>query len=125
METKQELVEEAKALGLTGYSRMNKKTLRERIANAESGVSRGLSLVRKVVADSIRDEFPAGTVVRWQRSEVYTYAALKVDNGKWYTTAASFNTYVGQILDFEDLLGEITSPETSEVAVATAWETLD
>lgn len=125
MDTKQELVEKAKALGLAGYSRMNKKTLRDKIARAETGTARGLEIVRKAVAESVRDEFPSGTVIRWQRSGRYTYAALKVDNGKWYTTSASFNTYVPQILDFDDLLDVITESEASEVSVATAWETLD
>lgn len=124
MDTKQDLIERAKGLGVAGYSRMNKKTLREKVAQAETATTKGLEVVREVVATATKDVFPTGAVIRWQAG-IYTYAALKAGNGQWYTTAASFNSFVPQILSFEDLMDVITRSEVEEVAVATAWETLD
>lgn len=125
METKKDLIEKAKVLGVVGYSRMKRSVLAAKIAEAEIGVDKGIETVRKIVAETVRDEFPDGTVIRWQASGRYTYAAVKAGNGSWYTTAASFNSYVNQILDFEGLMDVITRSEVTEVAVATEWETLD
>lgn len=124
MDTKQDLVEKAKALGVAGYSRMNKKTLREKVADAATATSRGLEVVREVVATATKDVFPTGAIIRWQTG-IYSYAAIKASNGSWYTTAASFNSFVPQIVSFEDLMEIITRSEVDEVAIATAWETLD
>lgn len=123
MNSKQDLIERAKSLGVAGYSRMNKKALRENISQAETGSAKGLEIVREVVATATKDVFPVGAVIRWQARQ-YTYAALKAGNGQWYTTSASFNTFVPQILDFDDLMDVITRAEVEEVAVATAWETI-
>lgn len=124
MDTKQDLIETAKAYGVVGYSTMDKKTLREQIAKAETGLDKGIDVILKIIAETNRDEFPTGTVIRWQRSGQYTYAALKISDGRWYTTSASFNTYVPQILGFDLLMDVLSESETSEVAVATEWETL-
>lgn len=69
-----------------------------------------------------RDTFDVGTVIRWKASGRFDYAALKAGDGKWYTTAQSYNTYVRGVYDFDDLLTLLTRSENTEVAVATAWD---
>jgi uncharacterized membrane protein len=50
--------------------------------------------------------------------------AIKAGNGRWYTTAASFNSFVSQILDFEGLIEVLSRAETDEIEVSTGWEGL-
>jgi len=79
----------------------------------------------KALAKAIKgknvDKFETGTVVRWVASEQYNYAAIKADNGKWYTTAASFNTYVGQIVDFDGLCEILSRSEVTDIQVSETW----
>lgn len=84
------------------------------------------------------DDFEVGTVIRWRVSDRYIYAALKVEQGLWYTTSSLRRgvTYpagsggsdagttafgVGQRVSFSELSAVLALPEVSDVAVATEW----
>lgn len=69
-------------------------------------------------------DMPAGTVVRWTSADRYTYAAVRCPAG-WFTTARSGNVFVPQVITFAELLDIIARPETTEVAVATEWESVE
>jgi hypothetical protein len=83
-----------------------------------------MKALRDAVKKANRDTFDVGTVIRWKASDRYDYAALKAGDGQWYTTARSYNTFVPEVLKFDDLLKILTRSEVSEVAVATAWDTV-
>jgi hypothetical protein len=94
-----------------------------------------MKALRDAVKKANRDTFDVGTVIRWKASDRYDYAALKASDrydyaalkagdGQWYTTARSYNTFVPEVLKFDDLLKILTRSEVSEVAVATAWDTV-
>lgn len=84
-----------------------------------------MKALRKALKDKKVDKFDVGTVIRWKSAGVYNYAAVKAGNGKWYTTAASFNSFVSQILDFDDLVEVLSRAETDEIDVSLTWERLD
>lgn len=84
-----------------------------------------MKALRKALKDKKVDKFDVGTVIRWKSAGVYNYAAIKAGNGKWYTTAASFNSFVSQILDFDDLVEVLSRAETDEIDVSLTWERLD
>jgi len=83
-----------------------------------------MKALRKALKDKNVDKFETGTVIRWVRSGKYNYAAIKAGNGAWYTTAASFNSFVNQILSFDDLIDTLADSEVDEIEVSSAWEAL-
>lgn len=82
-----------------------------------------ISKLRKAVKKRNVDDFIVGTVVRWTASNRYTYAAIKTQIG-WFTTARSINSFVPQQLDYEELVEILARAETTDVAVATMWDTI-
>lgn len=83
-----------------------------------------LKALQKALKTKKVDKFETGTVIKWLSSGTYNYAAIKAGNGSWYTTAASFNSYVGQILSFDDLIEVLSRSETSEIEVSDTWTSL-
>lgn len=77
--------------------------------------------LKKAIGKANKDTFETGTVIRWVAAGRYNYAALKAGDGRWYTTAQSYNTYVSGSYDFDGLLTVLTKSEVSEVAVSTDW----
>lgn len=84
-----------------------------------------MKALRKALKDKKVDKFETGTVIRFTRSEKYTYGVIKAGNGQWYSTSAAFNTYVPQIMSFDDLIDVLSSSEVSEIEVSSAWEALN
>ena len=80
-----------------------------------------LKALEKALKGKKVDKFDTGTVIRWVASGRYNYAAIKAGNGMWYTTAASFNTYVSQIVDFDGLCEILARSEVTEVNVSETW----
>lgn len=90
-----------------------------------SNIDEAISMLRTAVAASApRDRFAIGTVIRWTASERYTYAAIKTNVG-WFTTARPSNPFIKNMLTYEELEEILARPETTDAAVATAWEFLD
>ena len=67
-------------------------------------------------AQTNRDDFAVGTVLRWTYLGRYTYAALKTGAG-WYTTSQQGSNRT----TWERLLEDLTKPEVTNVAVSTEW----
>lgn len=82
-----------------------------------------ITSLKKALKNSLTDDFEVGTVIRWKSGGVYNYAAIKTPAG-WYTTAQRDNLFVPVRASFEKLVEILGSAETSEVAVATAWESV-
>ena len=82
-----------------------------------------IAQLRKSLEEKVTDLWPQGTVVRWTASDRYTYAAIKTAVG-WFTTSRSGNNFVPQQLDYESLVEVLARSETSDIEVATAWESL-
>lgn len=80
-----------------------------------------MKALQKALKNKVVDNFDTGTVIRWKASGTYDYAALKAGNGQWYTTAASYNTFVPQILDFESLVEILAKSENDEIVVSSEW----
>lgn len=80
-----------------------------------------MKALKSALKKANKDTFEIGTVIRWTSSERYTYAAIKSPVG-WYSTAASFNTYVKQVMTFDELVEVLTRSETSEIEVSKEWE---
>lgn len=90
-----------------------------------SDINNAIAELRKAVAaNAPRDQFAIGTVIRWTASERYTYAAIKTSVG-WFTTARPSNPFIKNFLAYEELEEILARPETTDAAVATAWEFLD
>lgn len=81
-----------------------------------------MSRLKKSLAEKTIDLWVIGTVVRWTASGRYTYAAIKTAAG-WYTTSTG-NVFTPQQLDYEELIEVLARSETSDIEVATAWESL-
>lgn len=84
-----------------------------------------MKALKKALKGKKVDKFETGTVIRWTRSGKYTYGAIKAGNGMWYSTAASFNSFVPQILSFDDLIDVLASSEVDEIQVSAGWVSLD
>lgn len=82
-----------------------------------------IKLLRKALEDKVTDLWPAGTVIRWTASDRYIYVAVKTPVG-WFTTSRSGNSFVPQQMDYEGLVEVLARSETSNIEVATTWETL-
>lgn len=82
-----------------------------------------MKALKDAVKKSKRDTFADGTVIKWTASGTYTYAAVKTAVG-WFTTAREYNSFVEQVVSFDELLEILGRSETSDVMVATAWETV-
>lgn len=83
---------------------------------------RAIKALRKARKGSL--DLPTGTVIRWTSADRYTYAAIRTGIG-WFTTSRAGNTFVPQVVTFVELLDIIARPETTEVAVATEWESVE
>lgn len=77
--------------------------------------------LRKALKNKVVDEFEVGAVIRWTSSGRYVYTAVKSPIG-WFTSAAEYNRYVPQIVDFDTLVEILARAETSNVEVASSWE---
>lgn len=84
-----------------------------------------MKALQKAIKGKNVDKFETGTVVRWLASGTYNYAAIKAGNGQWYTTAASFNTYVSQILDFDGLCEVLARSEVTDIEVSATWSAIE
>jgi hypothetical protein len=83
-----------------------------------------MKTLRKTLKTKAEDTFEVGTVIRWKSAGRYDYAAIKAGDGRWYTTAQSYNTFVSGSYTFDAFLKYLTSSEVSEVAVSTEWATV-
>lgn len=144
------LLEQAKSLGIQGRHKMNSGVLRQRIQDAQSkqnqgeavvghltfspggfiptlsSVNQGLEAIREARRNVKVDDFPLGTVIRWEADahiRVYLYAAIKTPVG-WATTAQPHNPYVDGLVEFEDLLEILSRSETQNVQVSESWKTI-
>ena len=72
--------------------------------------------IKKVLEDS-----PPGDVVKWTASEKYTYAALLVETGGWFTTARSTNLRVPEVVTTDKLAEILSRPEVSGIEFADEW----
>lgn len=120
--SKKELMEQAASLGIVGRSRMNKKQLE--VAIGVHGRAQGDSIAELTSALSAARKgrnFAVGTVVRWTSRDRYLYAAIKTQVG-WFTTARYGNSFVPQVVSFNDLLDILKTDNTGDVEVAVKWE---
>lgn len=81
----------------------------------------GMKSLQSALEKVNHDTFEVGTVIRWKASGQYDYAAIKAGDGKWYTTAQHYNTFVKGSYTFDDLLVLLTRTENTDVLVSTAW----
>ena len=85
--------------------------------------------IRKLGSDieaaAVFDDFPHGSIIKWETNQGFTYAAIKVGGtGQWYTTSQRGYAYVPGILDYGELVEVLADPEVESVAVATEWSEL-
>lgn len=85
--------------------------------------------LKDAVKRSKKDTFETGDVIAWKSTSArngreFNYAAIKTPVG-WFTTAAGYNSYVSQILTFDELLDVIARAETTEVRIAVEWKSID
>ena len=83
----------------------------------------GVKALRKAIKKARVDEFEVGTVIRWTAAGRYTYVVIKTPVG-WYSTARPGNVFVPSILEFDELVEILSKAETSNVEIATSWETV-
>lgn len=83
-----------------------------------------IKAIRDAVKNSHRDAFDVGTVIRWTSSSKYIYVAVKSPVG-WFTTARYNNSFVPQVVDFDTLLEILSRSETSDIKVASTWESVE
>lgn len=86
------------------------------------GRGRAIKALKKARKGSL--DMPTGTVIRWTSADRYTYAAVRCPAG-WFTTARYPNPFVPQVVTFGELLDIIARAETTDVAVATEWESVE
>lgn len=77
--------------------------------------------LRETLADAVTDDFDMGTVIRWVAADKYRYTAIKTEIG-WTTSARSINSFVPQVVDYEELVNILSRSEVRDVEVATSWE---
>lgn len=133
------LLEEARALGIVGRHKMNTVLLRQKVDEAHAAKQpiegrvvnasytpglAGVSAIRKARQETVRDDFETGQVIRWVASGRYTYVAIKCPVG-WFTSAAEYNRFVPQIVDFETLVEILARPETTKIEVAVTWAPIE
>lgn len=87
----------------------------------------GIKAVQEAVANSKKDTFDLGTVIRFtyrfrEGGVEYVYAAIKTQIG-WVTTAQGGG--IGKVLSFDEFLDILASSGTSDVAVATEWSVVE
>lgn len=89
-------------------------------------MSKAIEALRTAVEAKMVDDFETGTVIRWVASGIYNYAAIKVSDGRWFTTAGSYNSFVEKVYDFQGLVDLLARVEVSEIGVATgdSWVSL-
>jgi hypothetical protein len=81
-----------------------------------------MKALRKALKSKVEDTFEVGTVIRWTGAGRYTYAAIKAGDGRWYTTAQSYNTYVDQsYATLGALMKRLVESDVTDVAVSTEW----
>jgi hypothetical protein len=80
--------------------------------------------LRKSVKKANKDTFEIGTVIKWTAANRYTYAVIKTAIG-WASTARPTNSFVPHVMEFDELVEILGRSETSDIAVATAWEAID
>lgn len=144
MATKKDLLARARELDIPGRSRMSAQALARSIAAKEKKLARaadrdramlnqnlaaplsGIDAIRKVREQAVNDDFPLGTVLTWESDagyNVFLYACIKTPVG-WATTSKAGNTYVDQVLSFEELLEVLGRAETQNVMMASAFTPL-
>ena len=75
----------------------------------------------RALANKVTDPFAVGDVVRWVSSDRYIYAAVKTSVG-WFTTARGDNRFVEKQVDYEGLVEILSTSDTADIMVASAWE---
>lgn len=120
--SKKELMEQAASLGIVGRSRMNKKQLEAAIEGHDRGQLDSIAELTNALSVSRRGRnFAVGTVIRWVNANLYLYAAIKTPVG-WFTTARYTNSFVPQVVSFNELLDILKKDNTSDVEVSVKWE---
>lgn len=143
------LLDEAKSLGIVGRHKMSQGDLQNAINSARAkkeevptvnwGPGALYSLMgpedsaaeqlRRALAEKVVDRWPVGTVLRWESvgggAMTYVYTAVRAPGGRWFTSAAEYNRYVPQIVDYEDLVEILSRSETHNIQYASGWTPVD
>ena len=84
-------------------------------------MNESIKALRKALKN--KSTFDDGTVVRWTAAGRFRYVAVYVEyRGIWYTSADNY--YVAREVATDDLLEILKRSETTEVQVATGWESV-
>lgn len=75
--------------------------------------------LRSVIGNKIVDPFSPGDVIKFIAYKKYRYAAIRGDNGLWYTTAV--NGAIAKTMNFKQLTEVLRSPDVESVQVATDY----
>lgn len=75
--------------------------------------------LRSVIGNKIVDPFGTGDVIKFVAYNKYCYAAIKGDNGRWFTTA--LNGGIPKTMSFNELIEVLRSNDVSSVQVATDY----
>lgn len=75
--------------------------------------------LRSVIGQKLVDNFETGDVIKFVAYKKYHYAAIRGDNGIWYTTAVKGD--IPKTLYFKQLIDVLRSPEVESVQVATDY----
>ena len=75
--------------------------------------------LRSVIDNKTVDPFSAGDVIKFIAYKNYRYAAIRGDNGRWFTTA--LNGSIPKTMSFNELIEVLRSSDVSSVQVATDY----
>ena len=83
-----------------------------------------ITQLSQLLTDNRLPKFMAGTVIRFNRyytnrATQYTYAALLAKNNQWYPTGRDAGP-----VSLRQLIEILAAENTTDVRVATSWETL-
>lgn len=75
--------------------------------------------LRSVIGQKLVDNFETGDVIKFVAYKKYHYAAIRGDNGIWYTTAVRGD--IPKTLSFKQLIDVLRSSDVESVQVATEY----
>lgn len=75
--------------------------------------------LRSVIGNKVVDPFGTGDVIKFVAYKRYHYAAIRGDNGQWFTTAVSGS--IPKTMSFDELIEVLRSSDVGSVQVATDY----
>lgn len=78
--------------------------------------------LREAVGKKFKDTFQSGSVITFTAWERFRYAAIKADNGYWFTTGDQGS--IAKRMVWDELVETLQKGHVKDIRVATAFEKL-